>query len=113
MSWLHHLAWFAGGILLANAMPHLFSSVTGRPFQTPFAKPPGRGLSSSTVNALWGFANLLAAWWLVERVGNFDLRSVVDAGSFGLGMLMALVGLAWSFGRLHGGNDPTESSDSQ
>lgn len=111
MSWLHLLAWFAGGAILANAMTHLVSGVTGRAFQTPFAKPPGRGLSSSTVNVLWGFANLLAAWWLVERVGDFDMRSAIDAGVFGLGMLMALVWLAWSFGRLHGGSTPTESSD--
>ena len=110
MSWLHYLAWFAGGVILANAMPHLVSGVTGRAFQTPLAKPPGRGLSSSTVNVLWGFANLLAAWLLVECVGDFDLRSAIDAGVFGLGMLISLVGLAWSFGRLHGGNTPTESS---
>jgi hypothetical protein len=111
MFWLHHLAWFAGGLILANAMPHLASGVTGRAFQTPFAKPPGNGLSSSMVNVLWGFANLLAAWWLVERVGDFDPRSAADAGVFGLGMLMALVGLAWSFDRLHRGSAPTEPSD--
>ena len=111
MFWLHHLAWFAGGIILANAIPHLVSGVTGRAFQTPFARPPGKGLSSATVNVLWAFANLLAAWWLVERVGDFDLRSAVDACVFGLGMLIASVALAWSFGRLHGGNAPTEPSD--
>lgn len=110
MFWLHHLAWFAGGLILANAMPHLASGVTGRALQTPFAKPPGKGLSSSLVNVLWDFANLLAAWWLLERVGDFDPRSAVDAGVFGLGMLIALIGLAWSFGRLHGGNAPREWS---
>jgi len=108
MFWLHHLAWFAGGLILANAMPHLVSGVTGRAFQTPFAKPPGKGVSSSTVNLLWGFANLLAAWWLLERVGDFEVRSAVDADVFGLGMLIALIGLASGFGRLHGGDAPTE-----
>jgi hypothetical protein len=110
MFWLHHLAWFAGGLMLANAMPHLARGVTGRAFQTPSAKPPGRGLSSSMVHVLGVFANLLAAWWLVERAGDFDPRSAVDAGAFGLGMLMAPAGLAWSFGRLHGGHAPTEWS---
>lgn len=99
--------------MLANAMPHLVSGVAGRAFQTPFAKPLGLGLSSSAVNVLWGFANLLAAWWLVERVGDFDLKSTIDAGVFGLGMLIALVGLARSFGRLHGGNAATKSSGPQ
>lgn len=113
MPWLHYLAWFAGGVMLTNATPHLISGVTGCAFQSPFAKPPGQGLSSSTVNVLWGFANLLAAWWLVERVGDFDLKSTIDAGVFGLGMLIALVGLAWSFGRLHGGNAATKSSGPQ
>ena len=46
----------------------------GRPFQSPFAKPPGEGLSSSTVNVLWGFANLVLAYGLILRVGQFDLR---------------------------------------
>ena len=31
-----------------------FSGLMGRPVQCPFAKPPGEGLSSSTVNVLWG-----------------------------------------------------------
>ncbi len=58
MMWLHDLAYFFGGVFLANAVPHYVSGMMGRPFQSPFAKPPGKGLSSSTVNVLWGFANL-------------------------------------------------------
>ena len=58
MSWLHDLSYFFGGAFLANAVPHFVSGTLGRPFQSPFAKPAGEGLSSSTVNVLWGFAQL-------------------------------------------------------
>lgn len=58
MEWLHYLAYFGGGAFLTNAIPHFVSGVMGRPFQSPFAKPPGEGLSSSTVNVLWGAFNL-------------------------------------------------------
>jgi len=60
------------GAVLTNAIPHLVSGVMGRPFQSPFAKPPGEGLSSSTVNVLWGFFNLAIGYLLVCRVGDFD-----------------------------------------
>jgi hypothetical protein len=51
-------SYFFGGAFLTNAIPH-FVSVMGEPFQSPFAKPPGQGLSSSTVNVLWGFFNIV------------------------------------------------------
>jgi hypothetical protein len=61
MEWHHDVAYFFGGVFLANAVPHFVSGVMGKPFQSPFAKPPGEGLSSSTVNVLWGFANSVFA----------------------------------------------------
>ena len=54
----HDLAYFFAGAFLTNAIPHFVSGVMGRAFQTPFAKPPGKGLSSSTVNVLWGFLHI-------------------------------------------------------
>jgi hypothetical protein len=74
MNWLHLVSYFFGGLFLANAVPHFVSGVMGKPFQSPFAKPSGEGLSSSTVNVLWGFANLVIAYLLLLRVGHFDLR---------------------------------------
>lgn len=106
MEWLHDLSHFAGGAVLTNAIPHFVSGVMGRPFQSPFATPPGEGLSSSAVNAVWGFVNLVIAYLLICRVGTFDLRATEDAVALGLGMLLAGVGLARLFGRLHGGNSP-------
>ena len=109
MEWLHDLSYFAGGAALTNAVPHFVSGVMGRPFQSPFAKPHGEGLSSSTVNVAWGFANLVIAYLLVCRAGAFDLRSTPDVAALGLGMLLSGLGLARMFGRFHGGNSPGAS----
>lgn len=100
------LSYFFGGAFLANAVPHFVSGIMGRPFQTPFARPRGEGLSSSTVNLLWGFANLAASYLLVCRVGDFDLHDAGKAGALGLGMLVLGVALARHFGRFNGGNTP-------
>jgi hypothetical protein len=104
MPWLHYLSWFFGGAFLTNVIPHFVSGVMGRAFQSPFAKPPGEGLSSSTVNVLWGFLNLVAGYVLVCRVGDFDLRSTVDVAVLGLGALLLALMSARHFGRFHGGN---------
>jgi hypothetical protein len=106
MEWSYYIAYFFGGVFLCNAIPHFVSGVMGRAFQSPFAKPPGQGLSSSTVNVLWGFFNLAVAYVLICRVGDFRLRSTTQAAVLGLGiLLMGLMG-ARGFGRFHGGNSP-------
>ena len=102
MAWLHLLSYVGGGAVLANAVPHLVSGMLGRAFQTPFASPPGEGLSSSTVNLLWGFANLAVGYGLVCRVGRFDLRDTGHVAALGLGMLGLGLLLARHFGRFHG-----------
>lgn len=106
MEWLHLLSYFFGGAVLSNSVPHFASGVMGRPFQTPFAKPPGQGLSSSTVNVLWGFFNLVIAYLLICRVGSFDLRATPHAVALGLGVVLTGVVAARGFGRFHGGNFP-------
>jgi hypothetical protein len=78
----------------------------GRPFQSPFAKPPGHGLSSSTVNVLWGFCNLAVGYVLVCRVGNFDAKDTPDVAALGLGALVLGLVSARQFGRFNGGNAP-------
>jgi hypothetical protein len=108
MEWLHELSYFAGGLVLTNAIPHFVCGTMGRPFQSPFAKPRGEGLSSSTINAAWGFFNLVIAYLLICRVGDFDLRATADVLTLGLGMLLAAILLAWHFGRFNGGNAPVK-----
>ncbi len=104
MDWLFLVSYFFGGAFLTNAVPHFVSGVMGRPFQSPFAKPPGQGLSSSTVNVLWGALNLAIGYILVCRVGDFDVRATRDVVPLGLGILAIGLLSARHFGRFHGGN---------
>ena len=106
MQWLYDIAYFFGGAFLINTLPHLISGLTGRPFQSPFAKPPGQGLSSSIVNVLWGFFNLVMAYLLLCRVGTFDLHTLDQISVAGLGALLLGLISARQFGQFHGGNDP-------
>ncbi|WP_449427830.1 hypothetical protein [Rhodanobacter umsongensis] len=109
MVWFHYVSYFFAGALLTNAIPHFVSGVMGRPFQSPFAKPPGQGLSSSTLNVLWGFLNLAIGYVLLCRVGNFDLHATTQVIAAGLGILLTGVLSAHSFGRFNGGNLPADT----
>jgi len=73
MKWYHYLACFFAGMFLANTVPHLIHGISGEAFPTPFANPPGRGLSSPTTNVIWGLANLAAGYIL------FNLGKVYEA----------------------------------
>lgn len=104
MDWSNAVSYFFGGAFAANAIPHWVSGLMGRAFQSPFAKPPGQGLSSSMVNVLWAWFNLIAAYLLIFRVGAFDVRSVADIAPAALGAFLLSLMLARRFGRFHGGN---------
>ena len=75
MNWLWLVSYFFAGVFAANAIPHFVAGSMGRPFQSPFAKPPGKGLSSSTVNVVWGFFNALVGYLLLAHVGVFAFLS--------------------------------------
>ncbi len=103
MAWYVYLSYFFGGAFLGNFIPHFVSGVCGRKFPSPFAKPPGRGLSSPLVNVLWGAFNLGIAYLLIFRVGDFNFHSLRHAGMMGLGILFIGVQLSIAFGRLDKG----------
>src|SRR5579883_793948 len=103
MRWYHDVAYFFGGAFLANFVPHFVNGVSGRPFQSPFASPPGEGLSSATVNVLWGLFNLAVGYLLVCRVGDFELRRTRHALVLAAGVIFMSVALARAFGRFYGG----------
>jgi len=106
MEWIHYASYFFAGAFLTNAIPHFVSGLMGSPFQSPFAKPPGQGLSSSTVNVLWGSFNIAVGYLLIFRVGIFDPRCTSHVLAAGSGALLISVMLARTFGRFHGGNSP-------
>ncbi len=99
MPWYVYIAYFFGGVFLVNAIPHFTSGVLGRPFPSPFASPPGKGMSSPVVNVLWGALNLAIAYLLVYRVGEFDLHQTVSVIVIGVGGLLTGIQLATWFGR--------------
>lgn len=99
---------FAGGLAFANGVPHFIRGVTGTPFQSPFARPPGKGLSSSQTNVIWGIANFVASWLLLFRAADFNLADDAHALAFGIGLLATGVALARHFGQYHGGNPKSE-----
>ena len=58
----------------------------GQALSKPVARPPGQGLSSSTVNVLWGFFNLVVGYVLICHVGDFELKDMGDMVALGLGV---------------------------
>lgn len=82
---------------------HFVNGVSGNAFQSPFASPPGVGLSSSMVNVLWGLFNMAVGYLLICRIGSFDLRKTQYVLVLGAGILIMSFMLAHTFGRLHGG----------
>jgi hypothetical protein len=69
MQWRNLVECFFAGMFLANFVPHFVHGISGDRFPTPFAKPPGKGLSSPTINVIWALVNL-AAGYLLFRAGN-------------------------------------------
>jgi hypothetical protein len=69
VNWYNYIACFFAGMFLANFVPHFVHGISGDRFPTPFAHPPGNGLSSSTVNVVWALFNLVVGYMLF-RLGK-------------------------------------------
>jgi hypothetical protein len=82
----HYVACLFAGMFLANVVPHFTQGISGNRFPTPFAKPPGKGLSSPLANVLWGLLNMIPGY-LLFRVGK-----VASDGDIGL--VIFFVGIA-------------------
>jgi len=85
VNWYDYIACFFSGVFLANVVPHFVHGISGDHFPTPFAHPPGRGLSSPTVNVVWGLLNLLVGY-LLFRTGKVLSGSVLAQFVFFLGI---------------------------
>jgi hypothetical protein len=100
MPWYLYIAYFFGGAFLANAVPHFSNGISGRSFPTPFAKPPGKGLSPPLVNVLWGAFNAVVGYLLVFHLGYFAAHDLGDALIVGAGALFMGVMLSQAFGQI-------------
>src|SRR5579885_2475980 len=94
------LAHFVGGALLANSIPHGVHGISGHRFQTPFARPPGRGESSPVVNVVWSAVNLALGWAAVHWHRGGGVRPHADRLAIAAGALLMALGLAWWFGKV-------------
>ena len=100
MPWYFYLLEFLSGAFLANGVPHFVQGVSGNPFQSPFAKPPGIGESSPLSNVLWGFANLVAGALLLHF---FWPVGVAGWCLVGAGALLLAVQASVHFGKVRAG----------
>lgn len=101
MPFTDYLVHFAGGLVFANGLPHFIHGMSGDKFQSPFASPPGKGLSSPLINVVWGFANFAIGYALVMLHAT-QPRGTPDIAAIGLGALATGLYLGWHFGRVKG-----------
>jgi hypothetical protein len=99
---------FLGGAFLANGVPHFVQGVSGSPFQSPFAKPPGIGESSPVSNVLWGFANLVAGAVLLHFFWPQGRTAAVGWIAVCAGALLLAVQLATHFGKVRASKPHSE-----
>jgi hypothetical protein len=83
MNWYDYIDCFFAGMFFANVVPHFVHGISGDRFPTPFAYPPGKGLSSPTVNVLWAILNLVVGY-ILFRVGK-----VASGGNLALVIFLA------------------------
>jgi hypothetical protein len=102
MRWYHYLALFVAGAALVNSVPHFTNGISGRPFPSPFASPPGQGMSSPIINVLWGSFNFIVGIILL-RAGRFDSKRLVAMATVGIGGILMAVTLANAFGQVFAG----------
>ena len=100
---LHLIANFFAGAFFCNSIPHLSCGLRGEPFPTPFASPPGAGLSSPLVNFLWGFLNLLITLTLL-CISRIQISLNTGLILFLLGFFLIGLHLARHFGKVRAGN---------
>jgi uncharacterized membrane protein len=94
VNWYHYIACFFAGLFITNAVPHFVHGVSGDRFPTPFAHPPGKGLSSPTLNVVWAVFNLVVGYILfrVGRVssGNNSALVVFFAGIVAISVMLSV-----------------------
>jgi hypothetical protein len=100
MNWYHYLACFFAGAFLTNVIPHFVQGISGNRFPTPFAKPPGQGLSSPMVNVLWALLNLVVGY-LLFRAGNLASGDTLALVIFFAGIAAISIPSSVRFSRKH------------
>lgn len=100
MTWLRDIACFFAGAFLSNTVPHFVYGVCGDRFPTPFAKPPGKGLSSPVVNVVWALFNLVIGS-ILFAAGKVSRHDRLALAVFFAGFAVMSIMLSWSFAKRH------------
>jgi hypothetical protein len=98
MYWYNYIGCFGAGVFLANVVPHFVHGISGDRFPTPFAHPPGKGLSSPTVNVVWALFNLVVGY-ILFRVGEVSSRNGPAMVIFFAGIVAISVMLSVGFAK--------------
>ncbi len=98
MPWYDYVACLFAGMFLANAVPHFVQGVSGNRFPSPFAKPPGKGLSSPLVNTVWGLLNLVIGY-ILFRAGHVTSDNLATLLVFFAGAIAMSVMLSVNFAK--------------
>jgi hypothetical protein len=103
MTWYNYTASFFAGMFLANVVPHFVHGISGDRFPTPFADPPGKGLSSPTTNVVWALINLIVGYVLF-RVGKVSSGSNLALTVFFAGIAALSMWLSVLFAKIKPAN---------
>ena len=94
MNWYNYIACLFAGIFLSNAVPHFIHGISGNKFPTPFAKPPGKGLSSPMTNILWAFFNIIVGifllWFGIVKECTLFTFAVILFGAFIISIILSI-----------------------
>jgi len=103
MSWYNYVFCFFAGMFLANVVPHFVHGISGDPFPTPFAHPPGKGLSSPTTNVVWALVNLIVGYVLL-RIGKVSSGGNLALAVFFVGIAALSTWLSVLFAKIKSAN---------
>jgi hypothetical protein len=95
VNWYNLIASFFAGAFLTNVVPHFVHGISGDRFPTPFAKPHGIGLSTSTTNVVWALFNLVVGYILFQvgkvSSGGYSAHVIFFAGIAGMSIMSSVL----------------------
>lgn len=96
LKWYNYIAAFFAGVFLANVIPHYVNGISGDAFPSPFANPPGKGLSSPLVNVLWALFNLVVGYFLFKG-GKINSKNKLALLVFFIGIALISIMCSMTF----------------
>jgi hypothetical protein len=96
MKWYQTILSFLAGCFCANVIPHFISGILGNPFPSPFANPPGKGLSAPIINILWAYFNILMGYLFIKW-GKVSKEKRLSVILFIIGFLLMGINLSLTF----------------